>query len=125
MVDEKITEVQLKNFIKERQIQTDVLETTIVVAAEELLAAETTFENKIECRALSEALCETENEIKELSNRLKRLIRDDAEFRNEVVSQAQYSLKIKKLKLQLKDFVDKTDSEGTEVQTGVKLPKFV
>ena len=84
---------------------------------------------------MSEALCELENEIKELSNRLKPLIRDDAEFRNEVVSQAQYSLKIKKLKLKLKDFVEKTDSEGTEVhnqnidslrvQTGVKLPKFV
>ena len=75
------------------------------------------------------------DEIKELSNHLKPLIRDDAEFRNEVVSQAQYSLKIKKLKLKLKDFVEKTDSEGTKVhnqntdslrvQTGVKLPKFV
>ena len=135
MVDENITEVQLRNFIKERQIQKDVIETTIEVAAEELLAAERTFENKIECRALLEALCEIENEIKELSNRLKPLIRDDAEFRNEAVSQTQYSLKIKNLKLKLKDFVEKTDSEDTEVhnqnidslrvQTGVKLPKFV
>ena len=82
MVDENITEVQLRNFIKERQIQKDVIETTIEVAAEELLAAQRTFENKIECRALLEALCEIENEIKELSNRLKPLIRDDAEFRN-------------------------------------------
>ena len=40
MVDEHITEVQLRNFIKERQIQKDVIETTIEVAAEELLAAE-------------------------------------------------------------------------------------
>ena len=40
MVDENITEVQLRNFIKERQIQKDVIETTIEVAAEELLAAE-------------------------------------------------------------------------------------
>ena len=85
MVDENITEVQLRNFIKERQIQKDVIETTIEVAAEELLAAQRTFENKIECRALLEALCEIENEIKELSNRLKPLVRDDAEFRNEVV----------------------------------------
>ena len=133
MVDENIGEVQWRNFIKERQIQKDVTETTIEVAAEELLAAEPTFENKIECRALLETLCEVENEIKELSNSLKPLIRDDAEFRNEVVSQTQYSLKIKKLKL--KDFVEKTDSEDTEVhnqkidslrvQTGVKLPKFV
>ena len=63
---------------------------------------------------------------------MKPLIRDDAEFRNEVASQTQYSLKIKKLKLKLKDFVEKTDSEDTEVrnqnidslkvQTGVKLP---
>ena len=136
MADENITEAQLRNFIKERQVRKDVIETTIEVAAEELLAAaERTFENKIECRALLEALCEIENEIKELSNRLKPLIRDDAEFRNEVVSQAQYSLKIKKLKLKLKDFVEKTDSEDTKVhnqnidslrvQTGVKLPKFV
>ena len=80
-------------------------------------------------------LCEIENEIKDLNNHLKPLIRDDAEFRNEVVSQTQYSLKIKKLKLKLKDFIEKTDSEDTEVHsqnidslrvhTGVKLPKFV
>ena len=135
MVDENIGEVQWRNFIKERQIQKDVTETTIEVAAEELLAAEPTFENKIECRALLETLCEVENEIKELSNSLKPLIRDDAEFRNEVVSQTQYSLKIKKLKLKLKDFVEKTDNEDTEVhnqnidslrvQTRVELPKFV
>ena len=86
MVDENIGEVQWRNFIKERQIQKDVTETTIEVAAEELLAAEPTFENKIECRALLETLYEVENEIKELSNRFKSLIRDDSEFRNEVVS---------------------------------------
>ena len=133
MVDRNITEMQLRNFIKERQIRKDVIETTIEVT--ELLATKRTFGNKIECRALLEALCEIENEIKELSNRLKPLIRDDAEFRNEAVSQTQYSLKIKNLKLKLKDFVEKTDSEDTEVhnqnidslrvQTGVKLPKFV
>ena len=33
MVDEHITEVQLRNFIKKRQIQKDVIETTIGVAA--------------------------------------------------------------------------------------------
>ena len=82
LVDENITVVQLRNFIKERMIQKDVIETTIQVTAEELLAAKRTFENKIEYRALLEALCEIENEIKELSNRLKPLIRDDAEFRN-------------------------------------------
>ena len=135
MVDENITEVQLRNFIKEIQIQKDVIETTIKVAAEELLAVERTFENKIECGALLEALCKIENEIKELSNHLKQLIRDDGEFRNEVVSQTQYSLKIKKLKLKSKDFVEETDSEDTEVhnqnidcsrvKTGLKLPKFV
>ena len=36
---ENKTEVQLRNFIKERQMQKKVIETTIVVAAEELLAA--------------------------------------------------------------------------------------
>ena len=40
MVNENITEVQLRNFIKERQIQMDVIETTIEVAAKELLATE-------------------------------------------------------------------------------------
>ena len=67
MVDENITEVQLRNFIKERQIQKDVIETTLEVATEELLAAEQTFEHKIECRALLKALCEIGNEMKELS----------------------------------------------------------
>ena len=40
MVNENMTEVQLRNFIKERQIQMDVIETTIEVAAKELLATE-------------------------------------------------------------------------------------
>ena len=71
MVNENIGEVQLRNFIRERQIQKDVIETTIKVAAEELLANKPTFENKIECRALLEMLCDIENKIKELSNRLK------------------------------------------------------
>ena len=37
LVDENITVVQLRNFIKERMIQKDVIETTIEVTAEELL----------------------------------------------------------------------------------------
>ena len=67
MVDENIGQVQLRNFITERQIQKDIIETTLEVAAEDLLAAEPTFENKIECRKLLETLCEIENEIKELT----------------------------------------------------------
>ena len=76
--------MQLRNFIRERQIQKNVIETTIEVVAEEFLANESTFEKKIECRALLETLCEIENEIKELINRLKPLIRDDTEYRNEM-----------------------------------------
>ena len=76
----------MRNFIKERWIQKGVIETTTEVAAEELLAAERSFENKLKCIALLEALCEIEKEIKELSNHLKPLIRDDAPFRNEVAS---------------------------------------
>ena len=76
----------MRNFIKERWIQKDVIETTTEVAAEELLAAERSFENKLKCIALLEALCEIEKEIKELSNHLKPLIRDDTPFRNEVAS---------------------------------------
>lgn len=71
IVDENTGEVHLINFIRERQIQMDVIETTIEVSAEELLGSEPT-------------LGEIENEIKELSNCLQPLIRDDAEYRNEV-----------------------------------------
>ena len=84
IADENIEEVQSRNFIRERQIQKNVIETTIEVAAEELLANESTFEKKIECRALLETLCEIESEIKELINRLKPLIRDDTKYRNEM-----------------------------------------
>ena len=91
--------MELKNLIGERQIQMEILEITIEVSAEELLANEPTFENKIERRASLEKLCEIENEIKELSNRFKLLIGDDAEYRNEVLIQTQYLLNIKKLKL--------------------------
>ena len=96
--------MQLRNFIKERWIQKDVIETSTEVAAEELLAAERTFENKLKCIALLEALCEIEKGIKELSNRLKPLIRDDASFRNEVASQTKYSLRTKKIKIKANRF---------------------
>ena len=109
IVDENIREVQLKNLIGERQIQMEILEITIEVSAEELLANEPTFENKIERRASLEKLCEIENEIKELSNRFKLLIGDDAEYRNEVLIQTQYLLNIKKLKLNY--FAAKTCSQ--------------
>ena len=101
IVDENIGEVELKNLIGERQIQMEILEITIEVSAEELLANEPTFENKIERRALLEKLCEIENEMKELSNRFKLLIGDDAEYRNEVLIQTQYLLNIKKIKIKL------------------------
>ena len=74
----------LRYLTGERQIKMDILETTIEVSAEELLANESTFENKTECRALLKTLCETENEIKELSNCFKPLIRDNAEYKNEI-----------------------------------------
>ena len=55
---------------------------------------------------------------------MKPLIRDDANYRNEVVSQTQYSLKIKKLKS--KDTrVYNQNTDSLRVQTGVKLLKFV
>ena len=62
----------------------DILETPIEVSAEKLLANESTFENKTECRALLKTLCEIENEIKELSNCFQPLIRDNAEYKNEL-----------------------------------------
>ena len=68
----------------ERQIKMDILETPIEVSAEKLLANESTFENKTECRALLKTLCEIENEIKELSNHFKPLIGDDAAYKKEV-----------------------------------------
>ena len=37
LVDENIREVQLRNFIRERQMQKDVIETFIEVSAKELL----------------------------------------------------------------------------------------
>ena len=74
----------LRYLIGERQIKMDILETTIEVSAEELLANESTFENKTECRALLKTLCEIENKIKELSNHFKPLTGDDAEYKNEV-----------------------------------------
>ena len=58
MVEENIGELQLRNFIRERQIEKDVIEITMEVSAEGLLANEPTFENKFGCRALLETLCE-------------------------------------------------------------------
>ena len=49
VVDENI-EVELRHFIRERQTQNDVIETTIETSAEKLLATEPT--NKTECRTL-------------------------------------------------------------------------
>ena len=60
MVSENIGEMQLSNFIRERQIQKDVIETTIEVSAKALLVNERTFENKFEYRSLLETLCGNE-----------------------------------------------------------------
>ena len=49
MVNENIGKVPFRNFIRERGIQKDVIETANEVSAEELLANGPTFENKIEC----------------------------------------------------------------------------
>ena len=46
---------------------------------------------------------------------MKPVIGDDAKYSNEIVFQTQYSLKLKKLKLKLKCFVEITDSEDTGV----------
>ena len=128
---------QLQNLTRERQFQKEVIEHTIVVPARELLELNPTDENKFECRALLETLCEKENEVKLLNQKFPPLIKDDNEYRNELVTQTEYSLKIKKLKLKLQSFTTKSDSENTEnrnqnvdrnvdrAETGVKLPKFV
>ena len=47
MVNENVGEVQLRNFIRERQIQKDVIETIIEVSAKELLANEPTLKIRL------------------------------------------------------------------------------
>ena len=134
MVDTS-TNTELENFMKERDVQKDVIKYTLEVLAEQIVIRERADENKIECRALLETLREIENDIKELNRKVKHLISDDTEYRNEVVGQAQYSLKIKKIKLKLQRYVEKVDSEATlishqnsdnlRVETEVKLPKLI
>ena len=60
-------------------MQKDVIETTI-----EIQLTNQAFRIIID---LLETLSEIENKIKELSNCVKPLMRDDAEYRNEIVSQ--------------------------------------
>ena len=47
LVNENVGEVQLRNFIRERQIQKDVIETIIEVSAKELLANEPTLKIRL------------------------------------------------------------------------------
>ena len=58
MVNLNIAEKQLRNFIRERDIQKGTIENTTEISGGELLANEQMSENKIECRALLETLCE-------------------------------------------------------------------
>ena len=88
MVDTS-TNTELENFVEERDVQKDVIKYTFDVPAEQIVIRERTDENKIEYRALLETLCETENDTKQLNGKVKHLISDDTEYRNEVVGQAQ------------------------------------
>ena len=68
MVDTN-TNTELESFMKERDVQKDVIKYTIEVPAEQIVMRECTNENKIECRVLLETLCEIENDIKELNRK--------------------------------------------------------
>ena len=124
---------ELQSLFRERSAQKDVIAYTIEVPAENIVLNNPTEEDKLECRALYETLCEVETEIKLLNDKIKPLIQEDNEYRNEIREQTIYSLKIKKLKLKLQAFVEKKNLDTELInsnvnikhQTGVKLPKFI
>ena len=119
--------VQLK---ASRRARISLLDNKIYESVEQCLNTERGEESIEECEALLETVCEIEQEVKNLNFKIKRVIVDEAQLGEELSETFNMTLKTKKLRMKLKNFMEQKYVHEQQRTTanpkmGVKLPKFM
>ena len=113
-----------------RRAKISLLDNQICGSVKQCLNAERSEESIEQCGTLLEKVCEIEQEVKNLNFRIKRLIVDEAQLGEELSETFNMTLKTKKLRMKLKNFMEQKPVHEqqrmtTNPKTGVKLPKFM
>ena len=75
-------------------------------SVEQCLDAKRSKESIEECKALLETVCKIEQEVKDLKFKIKRLKVDEAQLEEELSKAFNMTLKTKKLRMKLKNFME-------------------
>ena len=91
-----------------RRTQISLLDNQTCGYVEQCLNAERSEESIEECEALSETVCEIEQEVKNLNFKIKRLIVDEVQLEEVLREALSITLKTKKLRMKLKNLWNRT-----------------
>ena len=113
-----------------RRAKISLLDNQICGSVEQCLNAERSEESIKKCGTLLEKVCEIEQEVKNFNFRIKRLIVDEAQLGEELSEAFNMTLKTKKLRMKLRNFMEQKPVHEQQrmtanPKTGVKLPKFM
>ena len=99
---------ELVQLTESRRTQISLLDNQTCGSVEQCLNAERSEESIEECEALSETVCEIEQEVKNLNFKIKRLIVDEVQLGEELREALSMTLKTKKLRMKLKTLWNRT-----------------
>ena len=99
---------ELVQLTASRRTQISLLDNQTCGSVEQCLNAERSEESIEECEALSETVCEIEQEVKNLNFKIKRLIVDEVQLGEELRDALSMTLKTKKLRMKLKTLWNRT-----------------
>ena len=99
---------ELVQLTASRRTQIILLDNQTCGSVEQCLNAERSEESIEECEALSETVCEIEQEVKNLNFKIKRLIVDEVQLEEVLREALSITLKTKKLRMKLKNLWNRT-----------------
>ena len=99
---------ELVQLTASRRTQISLLDNQTCGSVEQCLNAERSEESIEECEALSETVCEIEQEVKNLNFKIKRLIVDEVQLEEVLREALSVTLKTKKLRMKLKNLWNRT-----------------
>ena len=99
---------ELVQLTASRRTQISLLDNQTCGYVEQCLNAERSEESIEECEALSETVCEIEQEVKNLNFKIKRLIADEVQLEEVLREALSITLKTKKLRMKLKNLWNRT-----------------
>ena len=99
---------ELVQLTASRRTQISLLDNQTCGSVEQCLNAERSEESIEECEALSETVCEIEQEVKNLNFKIKRLIVDEVQLEEVLREALSITLKTKKLRMKLKNLWNRT-----------------